>query len=150
MSTKDEASSSGWRAGRTAERYGDTERVHRGSPPIVYEFAQVDKLLQAGKFMWLRNDSSMRTPHAGSRLSPTTSGVRPSSSQPLPDPPLWQRGAVAARVVAWPPQRLHRGQGHRANSCPHIPGPGWAPSGIEGPQQRVQEDLASARGSPSI
>jgi hypothetical protein len=46
MSTKDEASSSGWPASRSAARYGDAERVHRGSPLIVYEFEQVDKLLQ--------------------------------------------------------------------------------------------------------
>jgi hypothetical protein len=46
MSTKDEASSSGWPAGRSAARYGDAERLHRGSPLIVYEFEQVDKLLQ--------------------------------------------------------------------------------------------------------
>jgi hypothetical protein len=46
MSTKEQPSSSGWRAGRSAARYGDTERVHRGSPLIVYDFAQVDKLLQ--------------------------------------------------------------------------------------------------------
>jgi hypothetical protein len=36
-------------------------------------------------------------------------GIPPSSSRHTPDPPLWQRGAVAARVVSWPSQR-HRGR----------------------------------------
>jgi hypothetical protein len=46
MSTEDEARSSDSLTGRSAARYGDAERIRRGGPLIVYEFEQVDKLLQ--------------------------------------------------------------------------------------------------------
>ena len=46
MSTENEARSSDLLTGRSAARYGDAERIRRGGPLIVYEFEQVDKLLQ--------------------------------------------------------------------------------------------------------
>ena len=46
MSTEDKATSSGLPAGSSAATYGDAERLRRGAPLIVYEFEQVDKLLQ--------------------------------------------------------------------------------------------------------